>query len=495
MSIQITDSQYSTSLQPLRNVSIRINLLNFNYLVVDNLEGNVISGNITYDANSDLRRSCTISLVVTDSSFNAQAGGKIWLDKYIQIFIGVDDIKTGETAWNNMGIYLINQPSYDYDAVTHTLTFQGVDLMAKMTGLRNGYIANLAGEDVAKATVGQNVREIMIAILAENGFTKYSISECVNTDGTIQPVPYEMEFGQGSTWYQFLNDLRNILPQYQIYFDVNGVFHYELIPIDDYAPVRINTDVWEANLISEQVSVDFEGVKNVVEVYGANHETDNFSDALVSTVTGNAIGLTITGITELMEYVMVAFALPSEATGNLTINVNNLGDHPLVDINGNPVTSLAADTYWVAVYQADDTWLFMGHSQAQAQWSDNNPASPFYVGSTIGEIRMPLYGGEYENIQTDDLALQRAKWEIYKRCRLNDTITLTTIPIYWGEVNWKVAFAPLNETAVNLYIVQSISTDIGVEGTQTWNLSRYYPEFDITGTVTEDNPFLPEILR
>lgn len=479
MSIQITESQYSTSIQPLRNVHVKVNLLNFSYLVVESLEGNVISGNITEDANSDLRRVCDISLVVTNSTFNVQPGGKIWLDKYIQIFVGIDDARTGEIAWNNKGIYLINQPTYNYDAITHTLSFQGVDLMAKLTGLRNGYIANLAGEDVAKALVGQNVREIIIAILAENGFTKYTVSECMNTDGAIQPVPYDMEFDQGSTWYDFLEGLRNILPQYQMYFDINGVFHYELIPSTDSDPVRMGMDVWTPNLISEQVAVDFEGVKNVVEVYGANHETDNFSDALVSTVTGNAIGLTITGVTELMEYVMIAFSLPSDATGNLTINVNNLGAYPLVDMSGNPIISLAAQTYWVAVYQADDTWLFMGHSQAQAQWSDNNPDSPFYVGSIIGEIRLPLYGGEYENIQTDDLALQRAKWEIYKRCRLNDAISLTTIPIYWGDVNWKVEFAPFDGNAVNQYIVQSISTDLSIQGTQTWNLSRFYPFYPV----------------
>lgn len=479
MSIQITESQYSTSIQPLRNVHVKVNLLNFSYLVVESLEGNVVSGNITEDANSDLRRVCDISLVVTNSTFNVQPGGKIWLDKYIQIFVGIDDARTGEIAWNNKGIYLINQPTYNYDAITHTLSFQGVDLMAKLTGLRNGYIANLAGEDVAKALVGQNVREIIIAILAENGFTKYTVSECMNTDGAIQPVPYDMEFGQGSTWYDFLEGLRNILPQYQMYFDINGVFHYELIPSTDSDPVRMGMDVWTPNLISEQVAVDFEGVKNVIEIYGANHETDNFSDALVSTVTGNAIGLTITGVTELMEYVMIAFSLPSDATGNLTINVNNLGAYPLVDMSGNPITSLAAQTYWVAVYQADDTWLFMGHSQAQAQWSDNNPDSPFYIGSIIGEIRMPLYGGEYENIQTDDLALQRAKWEIYKRCRLNDAISLTTIPIYWGDVNWKVEFAPFNGATVNQYIVQSISTDLSIQGTQTWNLSRFYPFYPV----------------
>ena len=108
-------------------------------MTVGELQGNVISGSINIDANSDLRRSCTLSFVVTDSSFNVEAGGKIWLDKLIKIQVGIDSIRTGQTVWTKMGIFLINQPSYTYDAKTRTLSFQGVDLAAKLTGLRNGY--------------------------------------------------------------------------------------------------------------------------------------------------------------------------------------------------------------------------------------------------------------------------------------------------------------------------------------------------------------------
>ena len=210
MSNQITQSQYNTAHQNIRNTYIRVNLLNFQFLTVDSLEGNLLKGSVSIDANSDMRRTCNIELVVTDSSYNVQAGGKIWLDKYIQIYVGIDDIRTGEISWTNMGIYLINQPSYSYDAQTHTLSFQGVDLMAKLTGLRNGYVTGLAGEDKVVISVGQNIREVIIGILKENGFNRYIVSECQNVDGAIQNVPYEMEFEQGSTWWDVLVALRNM---------------------------------------------------------------------------------------------------------------------------------------------------------------------------------------------------------------------------------------------------------------------------------------------
>ena len=478
MSNQITQSQYNTAHQNIRNTYIRVNLLNFQFLTVDSLEGNLLKGSVSVDANSDMRRTCNIELVVTDSSYNVQAGGKIWLDKYIQIYVGIDDIRTGEISWTNMGIYLINQPSYSYDAQTHTLSFQGVDLMAKLTGLRNGYVTGLAGEDKVLISVGQNIREVIIGILKENGFNRYIVSECQNVDGAIQNVPYEMEFEQGSTWWDVLVALRNILPSYQMYFDVDGIFHYDMIPYKADDPIRIDLNTWDNNAISESVNVGFESVKNAVEVYGAIHEPPFFCDSDKATVSNSAISLTVNESFELKEYTMVGFVLPSDVSGNITININNTGAKNLINSSGQNTTSLDKDTYWVIIYQANGTWLFMGHAQAQAKWQDNNPNSPFYVGSSIGKITLPLYGDDYENIQTDELALERAKYEIYLRCRLNDTINVTTVPIYWADVGWKVNYRPLGGNVINQYLVQSISTDLAPDGKQTWNLSRFYPLYE-----------------
>lgn len=481
MATQITQSQYNTSKQTIRKLYIKVDLLNFDYMMVGSLEGNVISGSININANSDLRRSCNISLVVTDSTFEVEPGGKIWLDKLIRIRVGIDDIRTGDIAWTNMGMYMINQPSYSYDADTHILSFQGVDLVARLTGLRNGYVAALGAEDKVIIPVGQNVREAMIGVLNECNITRYFVSECKNVDGFIQPVPYDMEFEQGATWWDVIKSLRDILPSYQAYFDVDGVFIYEPIPTSAAEPVRIDLDTWEENVISENVTTDFQSVKNVVEVYGVVHDPQFFCDSDKATVSGNEINLTVSEDFAKTEHILIGFVLPSQATGNITINVNNTGAVNLVNSSGQFVTNLDADTYWVASYQADGTWLFLGHVQAQAVWQDTNPQSPFYVSGSIGEIRLPLYGGDYENIQSDELALERAKYEIYLRCRLNDSISVATVPIYYADVNWKVNYQPLKSKFINQYMIQSISIDLSPTGKQSFNMSRFYPLYpDLT---------------
>lgn len=468
---EITQAQYNTAKQSQRNISIRINLLNFSKQIIDSIEGQVISGSITSDANSNMRNTCDIQMVVTDSSFNVEAEGKIWMDRYIQIYIGVEDLKTHQTIWTNKGIYLLNQPTYGYSAESKALSFQGVDMMALLTDMRGGMLS-----EAYLIPAGSNVRDVIITILGVNGINEYVVDDCKNSDGSIQPVPYDMTFDIGSTWWDVLESLQSILPNYQMYFDVDGVFHYEPTPYKPNEVVRMDDDIWRQNVISENVSYDFESVKNSVKVLGRTHPVNYFATNV--TVNEATINLTIPNLTELTDGALIGFTLTKSVYGNIMLNVNNLGAVKLSKLDGSYVTSLAKGEYWTASYDADNqSWKFLGHVQAVGEWMDDNPNSPFFVGNSAGAIKIVLYGGEYDNIMSDELATQRAEWEIYQRCRMNDSITLTSVPIYWSEVNWMVAYTPLGQDVVNQYLIRSITTDLTHDGTQTYNMIRWYPYY------------------
>ena len=467
--LNITQNDYNIIKQRINERYIKLNILDFQYQTVDEISGNMISCSVQCDADSDLRRSCSVSLVVRDNSFDIQSGGKIWLDKYIQVYIGLKNIYTQEIQWYNQGIYLIDAPSWKYDATTNTLSFSGLDLMSKLTVVRNGQLQGIP--TVIKQ--GESVREAMIATLSLGGFTKYVISECINRDGSIQEVPYDIEIDQGGYVYDILSSLCDILPQYQIYFDVDGVFHYDLIPSGDNEPVVITDDIWKNILIGEDISTDFASVKNYVEVYGYTHDPEYYPSEI--SVSGATITMTITKLTALSENIVIGFTPSSAVSGNIQLAVNEFGAKNLVDSNGNYITSLDANVYYVAMYQANGTWKFLGHQQAQATWSDTNPDSPFYVNGSVGIIRQVLCGGDYENIQSDELALERAKIEIYWKCRLNDSITLNVVPIPWIDVNLVVSHAPKDEVEEKRYIVKSYSVDYGsVESTMNVSMVSYY---------------------
>ena len=187
--LNITQDDYNIIKQRITERYIKISLLDFNYNTVDEISGEMLSCSVQCDADSDLRRSCSVGLVIANKTFDIQPGGRIFLDRYIQVYVGLKNIRSDEVQWYNQGIYLIDAPSFNYDATNNTLSFTGLDLMSKLTGARNGQLEGIP--TVIKQ--GESVREAMIATLKLGGFTKYIVSECKNRDGTVQAVPYDIE--------------------------------------------------------------------------------------------------------------------------------------------------------------------------------------------------------------------------------------------------------------------------------------------------------------
>jgi hypothetical protein len=215
-----------------------------------------------------------------------------------------------------------------------------------------------------------------------------------------------MSFGLGSTAYNILAQLRDINACYQTYFDQDGIFWFNRIPMGSHEQIMVDDDIWKKTLISYKRSYDFESVKNVIEVFGKTQD------------------------------------------------------------DGHTPYGLAVET---------------------------NPDSPFYIGDNEeNKIRIVLSGGEYDNIypirdpldptiitDLNSLAQQRAEYELYTRCRLQDQLELTCVPVYWLDVNWLVEITlPNKQTQVEekqQYMIKSINTTLGVSGNQTITLMKYYP--------------------
>lgn len=481
--INITAEDYNVLKQQYIKKYMKLELLDFQYNVVDELSGNMISCSINVDSTSDLRRSCDLTFVVTSSTFDIKSGQKLWLDKFVRPYVGCENMRTGKIQWYNQGIYLVNNPQWSYDAATNEISMQALDLMSKLTGLRNG---NLEGIPT-KIAKDENVREAIIRTIELGGFTKYVCEECKTNDGTITPVPYDIEIDVGGTIYDILSQLRDIMPNYQIYFDVDGVFHYEPIPLAKDDPVVIDDDLWPHLLISENINTDFESVKNYVEVYGHTWDVSYYSSSEDTTVEGSTITPKFADLKELANDTAIGITLPTAISGTSPVLINFLGTFMVLDIDNKNITELAADTEYIFQYVAPkdssgNFWRFMGHQQSQAISYDNNPSSPFYVGdpigsSSIGRIRIVLYGGEYDNIYSDDLAKQRADFEIYQRSRLNDSIAIESIPIPWIDVNIVISHRFGQKMEQSKYIIKSFNIDYSTGGTMSINAITWYPYY------------------
>ena len=111
-------------------------------------------------------------------------------------------------------------------------------------------------------------------------------------------------------------------------------------------------------------------------------------------------------------------------------------------------------------------------------------------------IRQVCSGGEYDNIQwvngsSINLAQDRAEYELYLRCKLQDQINIECVPLYWLDTNWLVTITLPNKQGnvkkEEKYIIKTINTTLGVDSSQTITMMRYYPLYDFDVAPVNNN--------
>lgn len=380
MAVTPTQTDYDLVQMNTRNAKIKVELLNFNFQTINSLEGKTTSGSIEVDANADIRRTCNLSLVAKDIDENMVVeGGQLWLDKYIKVYQGIDDPRNNnETVWWNMGIFLINNPNTVYSAADHTISFEGLDLMAKLTGRRNGQLPAVATLVPAGSKIANVVKQTITQL---GGFYKYIIED----EGL--EVPYDIKMDMGSTIYDLLVELRDLYSNWEMFFDVDGVFHWQKIPNGINEAVVINfNELKQPLIISDSIDINFEDVKNYIIVYGRLLDT------------------------------------------------------------GEQISAIASDT---------------------------NADSPFCI-PKIGQIN---YIVDDERIYSNELAKDRANYELYLHARLNDSISLEIVPIPWlNDVNIKIAHTNEKIGIEGEYLIQTLSIPLDTGSNMTITASKIYEE-------------------
>lgn len=296
------------------------------------------------------------------------------------MFVGIDNPKNNmETTWWNLGLFLINNPNTVYSATERTVTFEGLDLMAKLTGRRSGQLPSAATQINQGESIAQTVKTIISDFA---GFNRYIINDVGYT------VPYDIKKDMGSTIYDLLVELRDLYPNWEMFFDVDGVFHWQPIPSGKEDAIILDLDELKQNIvISESIDVDFENVKNNVIVYGRLE-------------------------------------------------------------NNNQVKAIAQDTV------------------------EN---SPFNV-DKIGEI---TYIVSDSNIPNNNFANLRAHYELYLHSRMNDSINLNIVPIYWlNDVNAKIKRTNEDMGLEGEYLIKSLTIPLDISSPMTINAMKIYEDWE-----------------
>jgi len=275
----ITNEMYQVHFQSIREIYIRLSLLQ-NYFVIEDgkkvrkfrkvgeIQGNAIGGDINIDANSAIRRRCSINLAITDSSFLISEDSKIWLDKLFRVEIGIKNLITDEIVWFNKGIYAINSPSVKYSATEKTLSLEGLDLMCTFDGTLGGSLEAVTIKIPANTPVFDAVKTIATSF-------GYISKNNLYIEQNTATIPYELEVQAGDSVYSLLEKIRDLYMDFEMFFDEGGRFIYQKIK-SRYVSTNpsindiVSYSFLEENDLAVDYSIDynFSNVRNKIIIYG-----------------------------------------------------------------------------------------------------------------------------------------------------------------------------------------------------------------------------------
>jgi len=262
MSLTLQD-YYDAIRSNTRHPIAKIEILDKNENVLDEISEDIIDGHIVMNLKNGVRRSASLTLKNNNGNFIPSYRGKLWLDKRIRIYSGLNI--NGEDFFFSKGIFLISEPqinsNFSDNSCEITLTDKFSLLNGEIAGdLKNTYII----------PVGTNIEDAVRSIFQLAGEVKTPIIH-----PTSETTPYTIIKQPSDTYASLLLDLANML-SWVVYYDKNGYPHFEP-PVDE----NNKNSVWdysvnEVNYLGSSHRYKFNKVKNSCTVIG-----DNINGSLV----------------------------------------------------------------------------------------------------------------------------------------------------------------------------------------------------------------------
>lgn len=329
--ITLTDDDYRVVQQVVLDIRVRFEIYDKDNKYINSIDGNVINGSCSIDAESDIRRSFSITIFPDyRSKLIIDEQGYIWIDKMVYIYIGIIDMQTGEPREWKFGEFYFTNINTTYDPVTNQMSINCSDMMILLDGSKNGELGQLkisypAYEENEEGipTHYNTIRNAVIDTISQLGrikefeiddigeynamplynpdYLQYRLESMVELpDGSMQEmwntIPYDQEFSAGTTVLNIISTFRDLYPNYETYFDENGIFCMNMIPSGDEDPVIIDNSFFQKVYISENTSIDLTTVRNISHVWGQVLETDFYADS--STYDNNTYSVEIEGYTD-----------------------------------------------------------------------------------------------------------------------------------------------------------------------------------------------------
>ena len=540
MAYSITQNDIALLYNHDKDLWIKLELLEKNndsdFIVIDTIQGTIISGDYSEDAESDVRRTINFSMIQVDKSYTVGEYNRIWVDKFVRIYFGQKNSRTKQISYYVKGIFVFNDAQTIYSGQDNSITVSCSDLVSTLDGTHSGQI------DAVEILIPQGsiIRDAIIQTITQLGGIKnyrvdeigeYTCLEGVCEDylkrREIYPewnqVPCDLEFSTGATVWEIITKLKDLYPGNEAFFDEEGIFVCQRIPNCDADDVILTNDLIQPLIINESSTIDLSSVRNVTKIYGKSIETDRYSENCVTD--GNVYHVCLDDFV-LTNNMVIGVLVDTDNIENMMLSVVNSNGEIIVDpiniverkvvtivkdtsgdviIDNNIPNDMAVEIEPQVFYASSEVgkfeagkvycfkyasclntgetekhmyWVYQGQYQIEALYKNEDEDTAFCV-QKIGERLQVLSGGEFENIMTDALAMENASYQTWLKSRLNETISLELIDIPFLSVNTKIEYTPKNTSVPEYYIIKNIQESFmnGVMTIEMMKFYRLYPNF------------------
>lgn len=252
----MTEQEYRVHFQKRHKKYIKLEILNNRDIKIDEIQGVAEDGNITINAMSSMRRMCDLRIIL-NQKFIPNQSSPIWLNKKFRLYIGLEDIITGEIIYFNRGIFVTSNPSIDVQINGEFMSIKGYDKTALLDGTISGQL-----ENKVQIPEGTPIHEAVKSVARTlGGETKLLI------DNHEFVTPYKIEKEAGSTVWELLDELRKLYMDYELYYDVDGYLRFNKIKnkLNDMVIFDFQDD---SLVTAKTIDINFENIKNNIKVYG-----------------------------------------------------------------------------------------------------------------------------------------------------------------------------------------------------------------------------------
>ena len=348
-------------LTPLKTQYVKITILNRKEQPIREIQGKVMNGSVSLNGDSSIRRTCNLTMIAEQAENDlTNINSLISINKKIYLETGflnpTNQYSEYNIIWFPLGVYVIAAPTITHNISNITISLSLKDKMCLLNGEFGGvipasinvneideaqpdgtiitrkltlieiihYILTTFGEEVIENIVINDIDEHIKKVMkwtgdvslyvireGESRYASTSFSEN-DTKEEYQPnsdigyiyedfyYPGELVLNAGSTVTQILDKIKNLLGNFEYFYDIEGKFVFQEIKnylnktASSVIINNINNDVYFSDLRHSKVVYEFDNaiannftstpsynlIKNDYVVWGQKTNTNNHKTAI-----------------------------------------------------------------------------------------------------------------------------------------------------------------------------------------------------------------------